>query len=205
MQAEWHNFTTNLSQPSLGRPDRAVELTNEARAFRQIRHWIEHEGLELESELLRVLPVPPRLTGKLARRFKLVAARALAFLTHGMVPLNWRQATRPATRLVPVFYERNLDCFFMKFECHSRDDTESELAIHVMTLLDARDSLVDWAEEDEHSHSMDAVDYLLKAGLLAWSKLLPDNSRSSWESYEAKTPLVPNFAFLQQRLIATEK
>ena len=203
MQAHWHNCLGQLSQFPFGRPDRMVEFTQEAKAFRQIQLWSQQGGLELESELFRTIPAPSQLRGKLARRFKLVAARALAFLTAGAVPLNWRRVSRPATRLMPVFFERNLDCFFLKFHRAPDDDSELELAMHVITIADARDSLSEWSEPGEQaSAGIDAAQFLSENGWLMASKLLPDNSRRSWERYAASTPLVPCFAGMLQRLDA---
>jgi len=89
----------------------------------------------------------------------------------------------------------------LKFNPKAEDSLSVELRIHTCTILDAREVMRDWSEEDVDGEWIDAAEFLLKAGLLTWSKLLPDNSREAWDGYIASTPLVPDFEQLRKILV----
>jgi hypothetical protein len=200
MPMGWQNLVSRIRQPVLGRPDRVLELTNQGRAFKQIKQQIDHDELSFEDALFHVLPTPLGISSKVGRRFKEGAATGFALLTDGMVSQGWRSVIRSASRLVPVFYVHGLDLFFMRFERETEEDPEPDLVVHVVTILDAREAWRDWSEDVSKTAGIDALDYFLGMGLLTCSKVLPDNSRASWERYASKSTLVPDFEALLGQL-----
>jgi len=188
-------------EPPLATAEGPITLTEQARAFGEIRDWTEHGELDLEEALFHQLPVPPNTNTGVEMLFRSFAARSLSFLTEGQITVAWRRLNCRVTRQTAVFYERDLDCCFLKFNPKAEDSLSVELRIHTCTILDAREVLREWSEEDVDGERIDAAEFLLKARLLTGSKLLPDNSREAWDGYIASTPLVPDFEQLRKILV----
>jgi hypothetical protein len=121
-------------------------------------------------------------------------------LTEGLVSQGWRSVIRSASKLVPVFQDKSLDLFFIRFERETNDDPEPDLVVQVVTILDAREVWREWTEEVSEASGIDALDYFLETGLLTCNKVLPDNSRASWERYASESTLVPDFEGLFRQL-----
>jgi len=159
MPEEWPSLVSRLSQPDLRRSDGVLALTNQARAFNQIKQQVQSQGLDLEEALFRVLPVPAQVSRSVFRQFKQDAAKSFALLTDGLVSQGWRSVIRPARRLVALLYDRSLDLFFMRFYRKTDDDPQPDLVIHVVTILDAQEAWRDWSEDINQTAGVDAVDY----------------------------------------------
>ena len=196
----FQRFSHFSHSPSAFSTDRTVPLTNQARAFRQIKNWIERAELDLRTSLSEVLVLDSR-RGRAGQRITRMAAELLSFMTEGSVPDRERGGAYPISSLAPVFYERTLDCFFMRFAPAAQDEFCPELMIHVVSRFDVRAALQCRLELSGTLAHQELLADLLKTGLLTWSKLLPDNSRSSWEKCLNEEPLVANFV-LMQRLLA---
>jgi hypothetical protein len=155
--------------------------------------------LDLEDALFRVLPIPVEISRAAALQFRHRASKGFSLLIDGVVSQGWRRATCTISRLVPVFFERNSQFYFMKFNRQKEEDPEPDLVVHVVTIPVAREVL-NGDENSADDPGIDIVDYYLQAGLLIYSHLLPDNSKASWERYTAEPALAPNFESLLDQL-----
>lgn len=100
MRMVWRPRSCGANQPSIGRPDRALDLTDQAKAYRQIKQWVDKDGLELEEVLSLVLPAPPGINGKVGKRFNERAAKGVCLFDQWpdvsrQVPRRAPQPTRP--------------------------------------------------------------------------------------------------------------
>ena len=177
-----------------------MPLTNQARAFSQIKHWIDQDKFDLKTSLEEVLKVRWRSGAGAGDQLTVLAADLLSFLTEGFVPDRQRGRVRQITSLVPMFYEPTLDCFFLKFGRALQDDLGPELMIHLVTNWDPGSILGLWLKSGGPLVPGDLVEHLRKEGLLTWSKVLADNSRASWEQCANQQLLVPNFQRMQRLL-----
>ena len=205
MRLEFQRFPLSPKSPTLGSADRAVPLTNQARAFRQIKHRIDRDKFDLKTSLEEVLKVRWRSAAGAGEQLTVLAADLLSFLTEGFVPDRQRGRTRQISSLVPMFYEPTLDCFFLRFNRALQDDLCPELMIHVVTNWDPGSVLGLWLKSGGPLVPADLVEHLRKDGLLTWSKVLPDNSRAAWEQCTNQQLLVPNFQRMQRLLAGSSE